>query len=252
MDCKLFYEQRMNRLSSAFEVLNRIEIYPELWVDEESLEDDEFRSYVNAVKKDCNILNIPVMKHSNAVAYSSPFIMNNYRQRDMKKVYDMSFSNEYNMDGFYNKAIARGILELIKSENVSKNMPIVVFGKSYNVGAPIIVSLIKNGYMVKVLDSKSTKQEVQHCLDTCYWFILCANKPIINASQFLKGSYVLDCGYSIVDGTVYGNVIYDIPKDSLNTRDRNITISDIHNGVNLLTRIGLLYNLLDFYLGVGI
>ena len=241
MDCKLFYEQQMSRLGSAFEALKRLNIKPELCVRKSDLDDKEFRCYFTGIKSDCQKLDINIFDAPYPPFMPTPYILNNDNKFDC---------NKYNIDKFSNKAIARGIVELIKSENVSKNMPIVVFGKSYDVGAPIIMSLIKEGYMVKVLDSKSTKQEVQHCLDSCYWFILCANKPIINASQFLKGSYVLDCGYNIVDGTVYGNVIYDIPKDSLNTRDRNITISDIHNGVNLLTRIGLLYNLLDFYLGV--
>lgn len=238
MDCKLFYEQQMCRLGSAFEALKRLNIKPELCVRKLDLDDEGFKCYFKSIKSDCQKLGINIFDVPNPTFMPMPYILNNSAEIDY---------GQNNIDRFSNKAIARGIVELIKSENVSKNMPIVVFGKSYNVGAPIIMSLIKEGYMVKVLDSKSTKQEVQHCLDTCYWFILCANKPIINAGRFLKGSYVLDCGYSIVDGNACGNVIYDITSEEI--KDKRVTISDIHNGVNLLTRIGLLYNLLDFYLG---
>lgn len=242
MDCKLFYEQQMSRLANAFKALNFLYKHPRLYVNADDLSSLEFKSYVAGIKKDCNILGIELVFQDRFKAGTMPYIVDNHNSE-----YNLS---NFNMDGYKNSAIARGILELIKAENVSKNMPIAVFGKSYNVGGPIIISLIKEGYMVKVLDSKSTKQEVQHCLDTCYWFILCANKPIIYASQFLNGSYVLDCGYSIIDGKACGNVIYDLTEQQIN--DDKVSISDIHNGVNLLTRIGLLYNLLDFYLGVGI
>ena len=246
MDCKLFYEQQMVKFANAFKNLKHIGLQPHIYIDDISMNNPEFKSYATAVKKDCNFLGIDIDVITDAYMYANPYIIDNKVYKNLIAEYGY-ITPGYDMDTFNNKAIAKGILELIKSENVSKNMPIVVFGKSYNVGAPIITALIKEGYMVKILDSKSTKWEVQHCLDSCYWFILCANKPIINASQFLKDSYVLDCGYSIVDGKACGNVIYDITSEEI--KDKRVTISDIHNGVNLLTRIGLLYNLLDFYLG---
>lgn len=233
--CIDYYNLRIKTIKNQIDSLKQLGVEPTIDILYDDLFDTGYKSYINGIIKDGKTLGVKIQILNNSEFYNSgnPFILNN------KSDYD--FYSEKNLDGNKNKAIAKGIYDYLINEypfNLKQHR-ICVVGRSVNVGKPIILKLINNGLDVRVITKNMTEKDKDRIIEESNIIITCADKPIFKAEKFSKTQLVIDCGYSFIDGKAVGNV--------LNISEKNDNITPIKNGVNLLTRLGVMENLINYY-----
>ena len=234
-NCKDYYNLKIKTIKNEIDSIKALGIDPIINILDEDLLDKTYKSYVNGISKDCDILKIKMQILNKKEFYNSnnPFILNNNNH--------YKFNTKKNLDSNKNKAIAKGIYDYLINEypfNL-KQHKICIVGRSENVGKPIILKLINNELDVRVITRNMTLEEKDKIIEESNIIITCVNKPIFKAEKFSETQLVIDCGYSYINGKTIGNV-FDVS-------EKNDNITPVKNGVNLLTRLGVMENLINYY-----
>ncbi len=135
----------------------------------------------------------------------------------------------------------KGIVTYLKSENIEfsgKNA--VVIGRSNIVGRPMAKLLTNLSCNTTILHSKTTKEDMEFYLEHADIIVAAVGKKyFLNKTYKLKkDAAVIDVGINRVDGVLYGDCEPDLDV-KLQT--------PVPGGVGLLTRLSLLYNLMEAY-----
>ena len=103
----------------------------------------------------------------------------------------------------------QGIMELLNHYNVKlEGSEVVIVGNSKLVGRPITNILLKEGATVTVCNSK-TKDLKKHTIDADIIISCSGVKHIITSDMVKEDSVVIDAGYMVEKGKIYGDVDFD-------------------------------------------
>lgn len=221
--------------------------------------DTDYTMYVRGVMKDCDKVGLSyfygdINKEFNIASF--PYIGN-------RLINYYNLSNKLNIDGF-NKgskflAIVKGISEYI----IYNKLPLegkrcVVIGRSDNIGKPLYEWLISKNATVTMCHSHTPLEDIKKLCNNSDYVFAATNKTNLISCRCLKpNSIVFDVGS--LDETdkkfkgiieVYDNTATEymqIYSDEDWLYDNHIFITPVRNGVGLLTRVGLLLNVLSFY-----
>ena len=107
----------------------------------------------------------------------------------------------------------QGIMELFKHYNVDlEGKEVVIVGNSKLIGRPITNILLNEGATVTVCNSK-TKDLKKHTLEADIIISTAGVKHIIKQDMVKEGAVVIDAGYSLENGKLYGDVDFDKVKE---------------------------------------
>lgn len=158
----------------------------------------------------------------------------------------LAVSPKKDIDGFHPLSTfvpctPKGIVTYLQSENVEfcgKNA--VVIGRSNIVGKPMAKLLTKLNCNTTVLHSKTSKEDMDFYLAHADIIVVAVGrKYFLNKERNLKpDAVVVDVGINREDGVLYGDC-----EPGLNVRLQ----TPVPGGVGLLTRLSLLYNLMEAY-----
>lgn len=228
LDCKCIRDEKLK-------VLMRYRTNKKLGI---VLSDEEASiKYFNGIKKVADLLDIS-------------FVVGNvYDLNDCDDVMGILALKPYNdevdkisfkkdIEGYVNNKVLspvlRSVIDVVSYYNITYNK-MVVIGKGRMVGLSIYNYF--KGDKVVLCDSKS---DLEKELKDADLVISCVGKAFL-----IKGSYLKDGCVFIDVGTCYvnGKLVGDLDKDSLG--NKSISITDVYNGIGILTTVNLFENFID-------
>lgn len=151
------------------------------------------------------------------------------------------------VDGFhplsmYYPCTPKGIIDYLKYENVQfEGKNAVVIGRSNIVGKPVAKMLLDLNCNVTILHSRTKEEDMNNYLRNADIIVVAVGKKHLISNQQLKHTAVLvDVGINRIDGKLYGDAAPNLDV-ALQT--------PVPGGVGLLTRLAMLENLYECYLG---
>ena len=226
-------------------------------------------AYVRGTKKDCEEVGIsfnevkftlddinsivPIIKtltnnpHNNIIIQSP--IGREYLERNLMNLISYSSDADFlsvesigrmYLTGENYPAMAYGLKLLLKHlnyEDLSGKRAVVV-GRSVLAGAPCAKVLQDMGATVTVIHSKS--KDYSDILKSANFVVLAAGvQGMFNENDFSDGTIIFDVGINRgEDGKLHGDfVLLD------ENTDKNLKVTPVPKGMGLMTRVGLLYNI---------
>ena len=102
-----------------------------------------------------------------------------------------------------------GIIELLKNYNVElEGKDVVIVGKGKLVGRPLINVLLNEGATVTICHSR-TENLKKHTSGADIVISATGVKNLITADMMKEGAVVIDAGYTLEDGKLYGDVDFN-------------------------------------------
>lgn len=134
---------------------------------------------------------------------------------------------------------ARSVFDIIDYYEIDvKNKNVVILGKSDLVGRPIKDIMIRRGAVVSVVDSKTEDISLYtKCADVIVTSV--GKKNIINVSMIKDNVIIIDCGFSIDNGKIVGDVNFD------DVLSKVKYITPVPGGVGQVTVVEVFRNLYD-------
>lgn len=134
-----------------------------------------------------------------------------------------------------------GIIKLIKYAGVDiAGKRAVVVGRSYIVGKPVSILLLKENATVTICHSK-TQNLAEICRTADILVVAIGKAGFITADMIKQGATVIDVGTNRVDGKLVGDVDFD------NAKDVASAITPVPGGVGPMTITMLMYNTVKAY-----
>lgn len=259
VSCKEFHNEMLNlikdKITELNYELNKTGYNLILGIDKCEW-DSDYTMYVNGVIKDCEKVGLSYFYGDiNKKLISDYFHYIGNRQ--------VKYScNSLNIDifdkGHKYPAIVKGISEYIAYNKLPlKGKRCVVIGRSKNIGNPLYEWLISQNATVTICHSFTPIEDIKgYCNNADYVFAATNTPNLINCRCLKPNSIIFDVGaFDETDKKFKGNIeVYDntvaeymqIYSDEDWLYDNHIYITPVKNGVGLLTRIGVLLNVLAF------
>ncbi|MFH1415034.1 MAG: bifunctional 5,10-methylenetetrahydrofolate dehydrogenase/5,10-methenyltetrahydrofolate cyclohydrolase [Elusimicrobiota bacterium] len=143
-------------------------------------------------------------------------------------------------DPFIVPAVAKAVLTLLKGYSIEMcGKKAAVIGRSWAVGLPIAIMLIRENATVTICHSRSVPLEYfTHDADI---IVSCAGVPGLVSKKHVKpGSSVIDAGTTKIDDSIEGDVDFE-------TTAEIASVSPVKGGVGILSLVYTLENTYELY-----
>ncbi|PID86416.1 bifunctional methylenetetrahydrofolate dehydrogenase/methenyltetrahydrofolate cyclohydrolase [Candidatus Gracilibacteria bacterium] len=136
-----------------------------------------------------------------------------------------------------------GIMDIFENLKIDlKGKNVTVLGKSNIVGKPITFLLINAG--ATVTSCNSNTKNITDYIKNSDIVISAVGKPgLVKLGDLKKGALVIDVGFSIVDGKIFG----DVDISDIGLYESSIKLTPVPGGVGPLTVANLMKNTLKAY-----
>ena len=192
-------EEACNRAGIYFRYHQFDEDTPELTIINKikELNNDD---YVNGI-----MINLPIPERYNDKRLLNTII----NSKDIDGLTDINVGRLISGRKSITPCTVLGIIELLKSYNVElEGKDVVIVGKGRLVGRPLINVLLNEGATVTICHSK-TENLKKHTSAADIVISATGIKNLITADMIKEGAVIVDVGYTIEDGKLYGDVDFD-------------------------------------------
>ena len=192
-------EEACNRVGIYFRYHNFEDNTPELTIINKikELNNDD---YVNGI-----MINLPIPEKYNEKRLLNSII----NSKDIDGLTDINIGRLISGRKTIVPCAAQGIMELFKHYEVDlMGKEVVIVGNSKLIGRPLTNMLLNEGATVTVCNSKTIDLK-KHTLEADIVISGVGKKHIITDDMVKDGVIVIDAGYSIEKGKIYGDVDFD-------------------------------------------
>ena len=211
---------------------NEVGIICELKKFDKTISQEDLIKEIDKINNDTNvhglIVQMPLPKHIN--------------EEEIK----LAVNPKKDIDGFHplstmDPCTPKGIINFLKHQNISlvgKNA--VVIGRSNIVGKPMGKLLLAESCNVTTLHSKTTREDMEFYISHADIIVVAVGRAnfLDESFTYKKDAVIVDVGINRVDDHLVGDAKADLPVK---------VQTPVPGGVGLLTRLNLLFNLMEAY-----
>ena len=204
----------------------------------ETTNDNKIIEFIQKLNKDSKINGILVQLPLEKKFNTQKIIDSITFEKDVDRMSSLSIGKAYSGTLFKNSCTAQSVLNLLDYYKIDlKGKDILIIGTSIVVGKPLAALLLNRGATI-TLANKNTKNLEKKLKN--YEIIVSAtgNKHLIRRKNIKKGTILIDVGFTIENGKVYGDI------DFQGVKGKAAMVSPPKGGVGPLTVLQIFLNLL--------